>query len=257
MEATKKQWNYSTKKGSEENIDSESHSKPIIDATNLSKIYSNGYDTIALNKVNLAIFDKKFVAIYGSSGCGKSTLLHLLAGIDKVTKLKRTNNQKLEVNGVSLLDRSESFLAGFRASNIGFVLQFFGLLPTLTALENVMIAAYFGRKKGKRNLAMDTLKAVGLKDRMHHYPNQLSGGQKQRVAIARALVNKPTILFADEPTGNLDSKSGEEILELLKKLNDEGLTIVMVTHDKSVFDYATRRIQLQDGTIVSDDLINT
>lgn len=256
MESTKTKQIFPLIKGSEEIVELKKDRSPIIHATNLVKIYSDGYETIAVNGVDLSIFEQEFVVIYGSSGSGKSTLLHLLAGIDRVSKIKNKNNQKLEVNGISLLDRSESYLAGFRAVNIGFVLQFFGLLPTLTALENVKLAAYFGRKKRKNVLALNVLESVGLEDRIDYYPSQLSGGQKQRVAIARALVNNPSILFADEPTGNLDSKSGEEILKLLKRLNSQGLTVVMVSHDRTVLKYANRKIQLQDGRIASDNPIH-
>ncbi|MHA2224652.1 MAG: ABC transporter ATP-binding protein [Candidatus Hodarchaeales archaeon] len=228
----------------------------IIFAQNLSKIYNNGHETIALNEVTLKIMRREFIAIYGSSGSGKSTLLHLLAGLDRPTK--PTTASRLEINGISLIDRSESFLSNFRAHHIGFVLQFFGLLPTLTAIENVMIASYFAgsKRRERKKIAEKALKAVGLSDRLYYYPSQLSGGQKQRVAIARALVNNPLIIFADEPTGNLDTKSGKEVLELLKKLNDCGLTVVMVTHDPTVFNYTTRCVELSDGSIVNDRLIN-
>jgi putative ABC transport system ATP-binding protein len=228
-----------------------------IRATHLSKIFNNGQQTVALNDVTINIEEGSFVAIIGASGSGKSTLLHLIAGLDRPTKV---NGQILEVCGQSLLGRSESWLATFRARNIGFVLQFFGLLPTLTVLENVMIASYFGgSKRGERKKgAEDVLKSVGLDDRFHYFPNQLSGGQKQRVAIARALVNKPKILFADEPTGNLDTKSGKEIFNLLKKLNEKfGLTIVIVSHDTTIFNYSNRTIEISDGLIIKDNFLDT
>ncbi|MFX1537329.1 MAG: ABC transporter ATP-binding protein [Promethearchaeota archaeon] len=179
-----------------------------VHTINLSKIYGEGQArTEALRDVCLDIPKGSFVAIVGASGTGKSTLLHLLAGLDQPTPQE---NQILEVNGVSLLGRSENWLANFRAKHVGFVLQFFGLLPTLTALENSIIAAYFGglASKERRELAEEALGAVGLSHRLDHFPSQLSGGEKQRVAIARAVVNKPDILFADEPTGNLDTENG-------------------------------------------------
>jgi putative ABC transport system ATP-binding protein len=223
-----------------------------IHAAHLSKIFNSGQQTIALDDVSLSIEERSFVAIVGASGSGKSTLLHLLAGLDRPTKV---NGQILEVGGKSLLGRSESWLASFRAHNVGFVLQFFGLLPTLNVLENVMIASYFGgSKRGKRRkISEKVLGLVGLDNRMHHFTNQLSGGQKQRVAIARALVNNPSILFADEPTGNLDTKSGKEIFELLRKLNSEnGQSIVMATHDTTIFNYSSRIIEISDGKIIND-----
>jgi putative ABC transport system ATP-binding protein len=231
----------------------ESSQTPLaIHAAHLSKIFNSGQQVIALDDVSLSIEEGSFVAIVGASGSGKSTLLHLLAGLDRPTKV---NGQILEVGGRSLLGRSESWLASFRAHNIGFVLQFFGLLPTLNTLENVMMASYFGGSKRikRRKISEEVLKLVGLADRMRHFPNQLSGGQKQRVAIARALVNNPSILFADEPTGNLDTKSGKEIFELLRKLNSEnGLTVVMASHDTTIFDYSSRLIEISDGRIISD-----
>lgn len=224
----------------------------VILAKNLSKVYRNStVETIALNNVDLRINAGGFLAILGPSGSGKSTLLHLLAGLDQPT---RKENQSLEINKFAILGKKESSLAEFRARNVGFVLQFFGLLPTLTALENVMMAGYFGGVdiKVRKQKAVELLSLVGLEERVNHLPSQLSGGQKQRVAIARALINSPKILFADEPTGNLDTKSGEEILELLKKLNKEhGLTIIVVSHDPRILDYCSEVIEIEDGTIIS------
>lgn len=226
----------------------------IIEAQNLSKIYNNSQvETIALQEVNLVIKAGAFVAILGPSGSGKSTLLNVLAGLDQPTKKE---NQLLELNNYNILGKSESTLAEFRARNVGFVLQFFGLLPTLTVLENVMMAGYFGGidSRERKEKALKLLFLVGLEDRVNHLPSQLSGGQKQRVAIARALVNSPKILFADEPTGNLDSISGREILELLQKLNQEqGITIVMVSHDPRVLDFCSEVIKIEDGRIISHE----
>jgi ABC-type lipoprotein export system ATPase subunit len=224
-----------------------------IKAINLWKVYnSEQVSTVALRNISLEIEQGSFVAIIGPSGSGKSTLLHLLAGLDKPTKKE---DQELIINEKSVLNRSENWLSEFRANNIGFILQFFGLLETLTALENVMMGAYFGNEKKKhlRQLAEEVLNDVGLSERVNHYSSQLSGGEKQRVAIARALVNKPSIIFADEPTGNLDSQSGTEILSLLKKLNEEyGLTIMLVSHDPKAREYVDRVLELVDGEIVSD-----
>ncbi|NHJ49450.1 MAG: ABC transporter ATP-binding protein [Asgard group archaeon] len=225
--------------------------------SNLWKIYNNEQiSTTALKNISLDIEQGSIVAIVGPSGSGKSTLLHLLAGLDKPT-IK--GEQELIINNESLLNRSENWLAEFRASNIGFILQFFGLLDTLTALENVMIGAYFGKKgrKQMQQLAKEALIAVGLAERLNHFPSQLSGGEKQRVAIARALVNKPNIVFADEPTGNLDSQSGTEILSLLKRLNrDYGITVLVISHDPKVREYVDRVLELVDGEIVTDICTN-
>jgi len=230
----------------------EVHDDIIIVARNLSKIYNNSHvETIALQNISLQISTGSFIAILGPSGSGKSTLLHLLAGLDQPSK---EEGQLLELDDCPLLGKSESSLAEFRARNIGFVLQFFGLLPTLTVLENVMMAGYFGGIDGKvrRAKALEFLSLVGLEHRVNHLPSQLSGGQKQRVAIARALINSPKILFADEPTGNLDSTSGKEILELLKRLNvEQGITIIVVSHDPRVLDYCTEVIEIEDGHITS------
>ncbi len=251
---------FETRKELTHSLESQSNTSKIplaINAAHLTKIFNNGQQTVALDNVTISIEEGSFVAIVGASGSGKSTLLHLIAGIDRPTKV---DGQILEVCGKSLLDRSESWLASFRAQNIGFVLQFFGLLATLTALENVMLASYFGgNKRGiRKKSAEDILKSVGLDDRFHYFPNQLSGGQKQRVAIARALVNHPKILFADEPTGNLDTKNGKEIFDLLKELNKEiGLTIVIVSHDTTIFNYSNRTIEISDGLIIRDDFLNT
>ncbi|NPD89711.1 MAG: ABC transporter ATP-binding protein [Asgard group archaeon] len=224
----------------------------MIIAQNLSKVYNNSHvKTIALQNIDLKIQTGSFVAIIGPSGSGKSTLIHILAGLDKPTK---EEEQLLQLDNYTILGKTESSLAEFRARNVGFVLQFFGLLPTLTVLENVMMAGYFGgiKDKVRKAKALELLSLVGLENRVNHLPSQLSGGQKQRVAIARALINSPKILFADEPTGNLDSTSGREILELLKKLNlEQGITIIVVSHDSRILDYCTEIIEIEDGKIIS------
>ena len=240
------------------------YENPIIDVSNLSKIYSSGEaKIIALEKASLKIEKGSFVVIVGPSGSGKSTLLHLLAGLDHPTlnegkKQIGIEHPKLEVIGDSLLNRNENWLSKFRAEHIGFVLQFFGLLPTLTVLENVMMAGYFNKKNAKERLEQSKriLDQVGLSDRLDFYPNQLSGGQKQRVAIARALVNEPEIIFADEPTGNLDSKTGEDILKLLIKISeDRSRTVIIVTHDLEVAKYCDQIIEIFDGRIVRNEMI--
>ncbi len=229
----------------------------IIEVDNINKIYNIGEaETIALNNVSLTVMKGSFVSIIGPSGSGKSTLIHLLAGLDHPSQNK---DQKLEVLGKSLLGKSENYLAKFRSEHVGFILQFFGLLPTLTVLENVMIAGYFSKMAPKVRFkkSKEILLEIGLGDRLNHYPNQLSGGQMQRVAIARALVNEPELIFADEPTGNLDSKNGEEILKLLYKIaKEQNRTVIVVTHDPSVVIYSDQIIEIIDGKITRNEIIN-
>ena len=229
----------------------------IIEVDNINKIYNIGEaKTIALNNVSLTVMKGSFVSIIGPSGSGKSTLIHLLAGLDHPSQNK---DQKLEVLGKSLLGKSENYLAKFRSEHVGFILQFFGLLPTLTVLENVMIAGYFSKMTPKVRFkkSKEILSEIGLGDRLNHYPNQLSGGQMQRVAIARALVNEPELIFADEPTGNLDSKNGEEILKLLYKISKEqNRTVIVVTHDPGVEIYSDQIIEIIDGKITRNEIIN-
>jgi len=229
----------------------------IIEVDNINKIYNIGEaKTVALNNVSLTVMKGSFVSIIGPSGSGKSTLIHLLAGLDHPSQNK---DQKLEVLGKSLLGKSENYLAKFRSEHVGFILQFFGLLPTLTVLENVMIAGYFSKMAPKVRFkkSKEILLEIGLGDRLNHYPNQLSGGQMQRVAIARALVNEPELIFADEPTGNLDSKNGEEILKLLYKIaKEQNRTVIVVTHDPSVVIYSDQIIEIIDGKITRNEIIN-
>ncbi len=229
----------------------------IIEVDNINKIYNIGEaKTIALNNVSLTVMKGSFVSIIGPSGSGKSTLIHLLAGLDHPSQNK---DQKLEVLGKSLLGKSENYLAKFRSEHVGFILQFFGLLPTLTVLENVMIAGYFSKMTPKVRFkkSKEILSEIGLGDRLNHYPNQLSGGQMQRVAIARALVNEPELIFADEPTGNLDSKNGEEILNLLYKIaKEQNRTVIVVTHDPGVVIYSDQIIEIIDGKITRNEIIS-
>ncbi|RIK30100.1 MAG: macrolide ABC transporter ATP-binding protein [Chloroflexi bacterium] len=200
----------------------------------------------ALRQVNIQIEQGEYVALMGASGSGKSTLMHLLGCLDTPT----SGSIRLEGREVGKLSRNEQ--ARIRRARIGFVFQNFNLLPRHTALENVMLPLLYGRTRQReaRRLAQNALDRVGLGDRMHHQPNQLSGGQRQRVAIARALISNPAILLADEPTGALDSTTGNEILQLFTELHTEGRTLVLVTHDAQVAAHAQRTIQLRDGQVI-------
>jgi putative ABC transport system ATP-binding protein len=222
----------------------------MIAIKNLTKIYKNGnIEVTALRNVNLAIGAKEFISIMGPSGSGKSTIMNIIGCLDRSTE----GEYYLEQVNISSLKDDD--LADIRNKKIGFIFQSFNLLPKLTALENVelpMIYAGIGAKERKER-AMDALQKVGLEDRVSHKPNELSGGQMQRVAIARALVNEPSILLADEPTGNLDSRSGKEIIEIFQTLNNEGATIVIVTHEPEIAAYTKRIVTFRDGEIISDE----
>jgi putative ABC transport system ATP-binding protein len=217
----------------------------MIRAENLVKQYTVGDDTIrALDGVSFEIASGEMVAITGSSGSGKSTLMHIVGCLDRPDE----GNYFLAGQDVSRMSRSA--LADVRNKRIGFVFQTFNLLPRMNAIENVELPLLYAGTRHARQQAMVALEHVGLKDRMKHEPSQMSGGQRQRVAIARALVTNPTILLADEPTGNLDSRTGEEILALFKTLYQDGRTVVMVTHDPHVAGYCPRQIHLKDGKVV-------
>ena len=217
--------------------------KPIIELKDVYKIYKmGGNDVVAVRRVNLAIKPKEFVAIKGPSGAGKSTLLHLIGGLDRPT------NGRVIVKGIDLADFSEDELAVYRKDYVGYIFQFFNLISSLNALNNVMVSRMFEPDKGLAR-AKHLLQLVGLEERMHHLPSELSGGEQQRVAIARALMNEPSILLADEPTGNIDSETGKEILRLFKKFNKSGTTIVLVTHDDEIARFASRTITMRDGKI--------
>jgi putative ABC transport system ATP-binding protein len=219
----------------------------IVQAKDLVKIYRMGkVDVRALSGVSLTIPEGEFLAIMGPSGSGKSTLMHLIGCLDKPT------SGTLLVGGQDVAKLSDRRLAQLRGRSIGFVFQSFNLIPRISALDNVMMPMGFvgAVPKGKRRQrAIELLELVGLGERVHHMPNELSGGELQRVAIARALANDPKLLLADEPTGNLDTKTGRTILELFRELHRRGRTIVLVTHDPNVASYAERLIHLVDGVV--------
>ena len=222
---------------------------PIIETRDLQKHYEMGAEVVrALQGADLRIFRGEYVAIMGPSGSGKSTLMNLIGCLDSPTA------GEYVLNGQKVAGMDDDELARVRNREIGFVFQTFNLLPRSTALENVELPLVYGGlgKKERRQRAVDALKAVDLGDRLDHRPNQLSGGQRQRVAIARALVTRPSIILADEPTGNLDSKTSEEIMGLFARLHDEGQTIIMVTHEPDIAAHAERVVMLRDGVIESD-----
>ena len=220
----------------------------MIELKQVIRSYKMGSQEIhALDKVDLAIADGEFVAVVGPSGSGKSTLLHVVGGLDTPT------SGQVLVDGQDLRQASDRELAAFRNRRVGFVFQTFHLQPTYTAMENVALPLVFARVPLKERLAkaQSVLEAVGLSDRVRHKPAQLSGGERQRVAIARALVTDPAYILADEPTGNLDTATGQEIVTLLKRLHQErAITVVLVTHDAEMAALADRRISLRDGRIV-------
>jgi putative ABC transport system ATP-binding protein len=220
----------------------------IVSVRNLSKIYRQGeINVTALNNISLDIAHREFLALMGPSGSGKSTLLHIIAGIDRPT------TGECFVQGVEVTRLNESQLADWRNQNVGFVFQTFNLIPVLTAFENVELPLLLTKLPSRRRKEQVkvALELVGLGPRMHHLPKQLSGGQEQRVAIARALVTDPSLIVADEPTGNLDSASATEVLEILRALcRDAGKTVIMVTHDPKAAAYGTRSIHLEKGELV-------
>ena len=221
----------------------------VIEVKNLEKTYYVGdMEVNALRGVSFNILKSQFSAIMGPSGSGKSTLMHIIGCLDSPTK------GEYHLNGENVANMQDDQLAKIRNKEIGFVFQKFHLLPRNTALENVMLPLKYASvcKTERSKKAMEALTQVGLADRVDHRPSELSGGQQQRVAIARALVNSPAILFADEPTGNLDSKTGEEVMNLLHELNDKGQTIVLITHEKEIADQTERTIFIRDGKIESD-----
>lgn len=221
---------------------------PVLSLSRVSKEYILGEEKLqVLSDVSLTIYPGELIAIVGPSGSGKSTLMHIMGLLDK------QSTGKVMLAGHDVSDLTEIEAAKLRNKYIGFIFQQFNLLARTSALENVLLPTLYSEDKtGKVQYATEILADLGLADRLKNYPNQLSGGQQQRVAIARALINDPSVIFADEPTGNLDSKSGHEVVEILKRLNKEGRTIVIVTHDLELAKMAHRTIKIFDGKIVSD-----
>ena len=219
----------------------------IITVNNVNKTYHNGsLELQVLKNISFSVKKGEFLAIMGSSGSGKSTMMNILGCLD------HEYDGEYFLDGIDISKSSEDELSEIRNKKIGFIFQSFNLLPRLTALENVELPLVYSSvpKAYRHQKALELLELVGLKDRVHHRPNELSGGQRQRVAIARALVNNPSIILADEPTGNLDSKSEEEIIEILQKLNKMGKTIVIVTHEPDIGEIAQRKIVFKDGEII-------
>lgn len=224
----------------------------MIHMENLWKVYNTGAISVeAIKGINFSVKAGEFVSVMGPSGSGKSTLMNIIGCLDKMTK------GDYVLNNIRISSLSDYELAKIRNSKVGFVFQTFNLLPRMNALKNVelpMIYAGVPPKK-RREKALDALEKVDLIERMNHKPNELSGGQRQRVAIARALVNNPSLLLADEPTGNLDSKSGEEIMEIFQNLNKEGVTIVLVTHEPDIAKHTERIVTFRDGKIIKDEQV--
>ncbi len=227
----------------------------IVETQNLTKIYGSGETAVtALDHVSFAVNPGEFVAIMGPSGCGKSTLLHLVGGLDRPTE------GSVAIGGHNLTDLSDDKLTELRRKKIGFVFQFYNLIPVLNAVENAALPVTLdGVPQGEaKKRATDWLNKIGMSDRLSHRPDQLSGGQQQRVAIARALVAEPEIILADEPTGNLDTRSGDEIARLLRQASKEwNRSVVMVTHDPRIAAYADRIIFLKDGCITEQTTLET
>ncbi len=227
---------------------------PVIRTRALTKTYLMGSTQVhALRGIDLTVSPGEFVAIMGASGSGKSTFMNILGCLDQPT------SGSYELDGESTAGLDRDALADIRNRKLGFVFQGFNLLARTSALDNVelpLLYARSGRRRAARELALAALARVGLADRAHHHPNELSGGQQQRVAIARALVTEPTLLLADEPTGNLDSRTGMEVLALFQELNRQGITIVLVTHEHDIARYTRRVVELRDGRIIGDDPVS-
>lgn len=221
----------------------------MIKIENLKKVYQTGNIHVeALKNINLEVHEREFVSIMGPSGSGKSTLMNILGCLDKPTE------GIYKLDGESVQDMNDNELAVIRNRKIGFIFQSFNLIPRISALKNVELPMIYAGvpAKERKERAIKALERVGLKERMDHKPNELSGGQKQRVAIARSLVNDPSVIFADEPTGNLDTKSGNEIMGIFQQLNEEGVTIIMVTHEPDIAQHTKRMIVCRDGEIIED-----
>lgn len=224
----------------------------LIKVQNLTKDYTNeGVTTPVLHDLNFSIDQGEFVAIMGPSGSGKSTLMHILSFLDRPTA------GLYEFEGKDTKNFSDDYLAELRNERVGFVFQSFNLLARTSVLDNVKLPLIYSKKNNQDELAKKALADVGLSHRLEYFTNQISGGEKQRVAIARALVCDPAVIFADEPTGNLDSKSGNIVMEILQKLNNDGHTIILVTHEMDTANHAKRIIRIKDGNITADDLVKT
>ena len=223
----------------------------ILKVENLTKSYGKGEAKVdAIKNINLSINKGEFVAIVGPSGSGKSTLLHLLGGVDKPT------SGKVYINDVDIYNLKEKDLSIFRRRNVGLIYQFYNLIPVLSVKENILLPAELDNRKIDKDYLDDLLKTLGLKERANHLPNELSGGQQQRTSIGRALINRPSIVLADEPTGNLDSKNSKEVLELLKlSVRKYNQTLILITHDINIAKSADRVITIEDGEITSDEVI--
>ena len=224
---------------------------PILQVRGLKKVYGKGDTTVtALAGVNFNVEKGEFVAIVGASGSGKSTLMHLIGGVD------RPCTGSVTVDGKEIYDLSESELAIFRRRNIGLIYQFYNLIPTLTAEENIMLPRLLDKREPDKGKLRSILETIGLSDRAKHLPSELSGGQQQRVSIGRALINDPALILADEPTGNLDSKSSREIIDLLKLANKRyNQTLLIITHDEKIALQADRIITIADGAIIGDEAV--
>lgn len=223
----------------------------IIRMEELTKVYDTGeVQVTALKSIDLTIHKGEFIAVMGASGSGKSTLMNIIGCLD------RTTEGRYYLEGIDVMEKSDNELSAVRNKKIGFIFQSFNLISRTSALKNVelpMVYARIGAEERKER-ALELLRSVGLEDRAHHMPNELSGGQKQRVAIARALANKPQIILADEPTGNLDSQSSVEIMEIFSMLNREGNTVIIVTHERDIAEFTNRIITFRDGRVIKDEV---
>lgn len=222
----------------------------ILRVENLSKVYGKGKNkVVAVDDVNFSVEKGEFVAIVGRSGGGKSTLLHLIGGVDEAS------NGNIFIDNTKISNLSKDKMAVFRRRNIGIIYQFYNLIPILSVKENITLPLLLDNKTIDEKLLDDTIKYVGLERRVNHLPNELSGGEQQRVSIARAIITKPLLILADEPTGNLDTKRSQEIIDLLKKYNKEyNQTIILITHDLNVAKEADRIITIEDGKIIKDEV---
>ena len=222
----------------------------IIEIKNLQKIFLMGRMKVkALSDISFTVKAGEFIALQGASGAGKSTLLHIIGGLDHAT------GGSIKINGTKLQNLNEDELTLFRKDNIGFIFQFFNLIPTLNSVENVIISHMFDSTENIETNwknAEELLTKIGLEHRLDHRPQELSGGEQQRIAIARALLNKPVLLLADEPTGNIDTQSGKQIMELFKQQNQEGTTVIVATHNDEIAGFANRRLLIKDGKLIDE-----